>query len=196
MAPNQSKPQGDEATLRELEETKKQLAELQQSVANSKPPKKRKKQAKKDRPVREKAEADAIKQTVQRELWPKVKFITNDEMLTKATEKCFDAMDLVEKKGKKGADLKAIRTLWVQKWQEEVRFIYNEHRNFVQQSLHDKFRDAVLDGTHRTLWPTPDQLQNISVRNRDFFPADEQDGGHRHLHLFKMCWDVMLPSQG
>jgi len=119
-----------------------------------------------------------------------VKFIEDDRRLHILTGKLFDSMDLQEKEGKSGEELKMIRDLWIQKWADDLREIYNNHRNYVQQQLVDRFKHAVLQGTHQEDFPCPDELRALCLRDKALFKGTNQE---RHKKLMVVFWKVMLP---
>ena len=137
----------------------------------------------------EQAQHMEIAKGVQHVLFPKLKFIRDETMLTTATGILFDELDLKEKEGLNPQQLEITKQIWVQKWQEIVRKAHNDHRNYCQQSLCDVVKNVLLAGKLADL-PTKEELEMAILRKG---MADEDPKAARMRDIFVFYWDRMLP---
>ena len=131
-----------------------------------------------------KAMANEIKTAIVEFCWPKVKFITDNDMLNKMTMNLFNYMDLQEKEGLEAPDLEVARALWVKKWRNTVRKAYNMHRNYVQQQVHELVKPRFQAKKEHGL-PTPNKIYKI-VKREGMNEGDQKEM-ERPLTVFHLC---------
>ena len=135
----------------------------------------------------------AISRGVKEYLYPRIKFITNENIMKKCAKKVLDFQNWETYKGNDDYT-KSAREHWIKVFAQLIKQVLNNHRNMVQTSVKNVCKTYIASNNGKL--PSNEDL--LKCINRAF-PIRQDDGvdvftNEADQKLFQWYWEKLLPA--